>query len=169
MVLTLADQYYIKALDYYEYDMESVMDNLNYALGYDPEHAAANCLMGRLHASWTKDGARAEACFQAALAYDPDYAETYCYYAELLLQMRKFKRLTALLNYAESVKGVDTVQLSLMKAQMLEQQKQFEEAEQILIDLILEAICPSDISSIENALERVRKKMNLQVRYLYSA
>ena len=49
MALTLADQYYIKALAGYGYDLEEVVENLNYALSYDHEHSGANYLMGKVY------------------------------------------------------------------------------------------------------------------------
>lgn len=38
MAFNLADQYFVKALGMYDYDLEEVVENLNYALSYDPEH-----------------------------------------------------------------------------------------------------------------------------------
>ncbi|MCG8582088.1 MAG: hypothetical protein MI866_19340 [Bacteroidales bacterium] len=43
---TLADQYFIKALDQYPYSLEEAIENLGYALSQDGEHSGANYLMG---------------------------------------------------------------------------------------------------------------------------
>jgi len=42
MELTTADQYYLKASCSYPFDLESTIENLNYALSYDYEHASTH-------------------------------------------------------------------------------------------------------------------------------
>ncbi|WP_224994460.1 OprD family porin [Cesiribacter sp. SM1] len=51
MAVSLADQYYIRALNCYPYSPEDVLENLNYALSHDGGHARANCLIGRTWSS----------------------------------------------------------------------------------------------------------------------
>ena len=44
---SLADTYYLKALESHQYDHENTSDNLAFALSYDPDHREANLLTGR--------------------------------------------------------------------------------------------------------------------------
>jgi Tfp pilus assembly protein PilF len=66
-----ADQYYIKAVDAYEYDHEEVLDNLNYALSYDEYHVMANTLMARFYMDYMKDLEMAEEYLLMALTEAP--------------------------------------------------------------------------------------------------
>ena len=69
---TLADQYYIKALDQYPYNLEESIENLGYALSQDNEHCGANYLMGKLHQEYMSDYSKAEDFYLRALAGNPD-------------------------------------------------------------------------------------------------
>ena len=46
---SLANQYYLKALDSFHYDNAECLENLQYAVGCDAEHVAAHVLLGRLY------------------------------------------------------------------------------------------------------------------------
>ncbi len=91
MSLTLADQYYIKAIDNYPYNLEESVENLNYALSYAKDHAGVNCLMGRFYFEQLKDLETAEYYFQNALASDLNHLETFVWYAMLLIQIRNYR------------------------------------------------------------------------------
>ena len=67
MDLTLADQYYLKAVDNYPYCREFVVEKLNYAVSCDDEHLQALCLLGRLYMYELKEYRAALACLQKAL------------------------------------------------------------------------------------------------------
>ena len=77
MSLTIADQYYLKAVDFYPYDLAQTTEALNYALSYDSEHSQANCLMGRLHMEVLKNFETAEQYFEAAIVSNLQYVDTY--------------------------------------------------------------------------------------------
>ena len=47
---TLVNNYVFKALENYPYDLEEVMEALNYALSYDDKNTMALTLMGRVYA-----------------------------------------------------------------------------------------------------------------------
>ena len=87
MAITLADQYYLKAVNEYGYDIEVSIENLNYALSYDPEHVGANCLMGQLYVEYFEDYEKAEAYFQAALSSNPQHITTCKQYCNLLIRL----------------------------------------------------------------------------------
>jgi len=55
MELNQADQYYLKALDFYPNDFEFVLENLQYALSHDDEHAQSLCLKGQIFMFYLKE------------------------------------------------------------------------------------------------------------------
>ena len=107
MALTLADTYYLKALDLYPYELDKVTEALNYAVGYDSEHAGAHCLLGMLNMYQLGRYKEAEIHFETALAGDLNYTETYYSYASLLIQTGEYERAKKLIGYAYNVKGIN--------------------------------------------------------------
>ena len=112
MSLSLADTYYLKALDLYPYELDKVTEALNYAIGYDNDHAGAHCLLGMLNMYQLGKYIEAEKHFERALAGDIDYPETYYYYADLLIQTGEYSRAKKLIKYGYKIKGIN---LSRMK------------------------------------------------------
>ena len=167
MAITMADQYYIKALDYYPYNLEEALENLNYALSYDGEHARANCLMGRLYLEQLRDWERAEACFQAALACDPQHADSCEHYARLLVQMRNYAKAQKLLSYARKLKGARLAQLLQLEALIREQQHHFTEAKALLCQALLEAYEEELLGVLDGDLKRVERKEQMLQGVVY--
>ena len=167
MAITMADQYYIKAIDYYPFNLEEALENLNYALSYDGEHAGANCLMGRLYVEYFKDYEKAEIYFQAALACNPAHAESCEHYARLLLNLRSFSKAQKLLDYAGGLPGVSLARILQLKAQMGESQHQFAAAKELLKKAMLETFDNEYMLALESDLARVEKKEQITVPYRY--
>jgi Tfp pilus assembly protein PilF len=168
MAMTMADQYYIKALDYYPYNLEEALENLNYALSYDGEHAQANCLMGRLYLEQMKDYERAEMYFQAALACDPEHADTCEHYSRLLVQQRAYAKAQKLLAYARKLQGARLAQLLQLESLIQEQQQQFAEAKTLLRSAILEAYDSELMEVLEADLRRVERKERMLQGFVYT-
>lgn len=105
MSLNLAEQYYLKAKDNYPYCMEEAMEQLNYALAYDPEHAGSNYLMGMVYWEQMDDLVKAEQYFELALASDPQHKDTYLSFASMLIRMNRYKQAKALLSVAAAIAG----------------------------------------------------------------
>ena len=104
MNTALADQYYIKALDEYPYSLKEAIENLNYALSYDTEHAGANHLMGKLYSEHFEDAEKAEYYFQIALANDPENKSLCLDYALILITSKEFEKAGKMLDYAKKLK-----------------------------------------------------------------
>jgi tetratricopeptide (TPR) repeat protein len=167
MAITMADQYYIKALDYYPFNLEEAVENLNYALSYDGEHAGANCLMGRLYGEYFKDYAKAEAYFQAALSCDPAHAESCEHYSRLLLGLRSFAKAQKLLAYAVGLAGANLPRLLQLQALIQENQQHFAKAKELLQKAVLETFEEEWMQVLESDLARVEKKERMTAAYLY--
>lgn len=167
MAITMADQYYIKAVDYYPYNLEEAVENLNYALSYDGEHAGANCLMGRLYGEYFKDYEKAEMYFQTALGCDPAHAESCEYYGSLLLKVRSFAKAQKLLDYAYNLAGANLGRILQLKAQIREIQQHFTEAKELLKKAMLQTFDDECMLALESDLARVEKKERMIAAYLY--
>lgn len=164
----MADQYFIKALDYYPYNLEESVENLHYALSYDGEHAGANCLMGRLYSEYFKDFEKAESYFQAALACDPCHAESCAHYGSLLVKLRSFGKAQKLLDYASGLSGADLARILQLKALILENQQNFSETRAFLKKAMLETFEEELMQCLESDMARVEKKERMTAAFLYS-
>ncbi len=106
MALQLAEQYYVKAMEQYPYALEEVIENLNYALSYDPEHAGANCLMGKFYQYQFHDYVTAEDYYEQALSCEPQHVDTCLAYFDLLLNTRRLKQAQKLLSMMSNIPGI---------------------------------------------------------------
>ncbi len=167
MAITMADQYYIKAIDYFPYNLEEAVENLNYALSYDGEHAGANCLMGRLYRDYFKDYEKAEMYFQTALSCDPAHAESCEHYGRLLLNLRSFSKAQKLLDYASGLSGANIARILQLKALLLENQQNYTEAREVLKEAMLQTFDDELMLALESDLVRVEKKERLTAPYRY--
>ncbi|MGE5811967.1 MAG: tetratricopeptide repeat protein [Ignavibacteria bacterium] len=111
MSITLADTYYLKALDLYPYELDRVIEALNYAIGYNNEHAGAHCLLGMLNMYQLGRYREAENHFEKALSSDLNYTETYYSYINLLIQTGEYGKANKLIKYAYKIKGINISRL----------------------------------------------------------
>lgn len=159
MALTLADTYYLKAMDSYPYDLEETIENLHYALSYNTEHANANCLMAKILTELFKDYASAEKYFEMALASDPNHLNACMDYAQLLIETAEYNKAEKLLTYARAIKGVDLAQLYYLEGLLYEYQKDYIKAIQLYKEALENAYDADFIYFIEDCTERVNKKI----------
>jgi Tfp pilus assembly protein PilF len=166
-MITIADQYYLKALDEYPYTLDTSIEHLNYALSYDPEHVGANYLMARVYLEQFDDTDKAEEYFQEALTYDPSNYKVCSRYALMLINLRAFKKAEKVIRHMESLKGRVMADLYQTKAVMCEYKKAYDEAE-MLLKLAMEETYNDDFMRfLESELDRVQKKMKRAQTYVY--
>ncbi len=132
MGISLADQYYLKALDNYNYDIAEVIENLNYALSYNSSHADANCLMGRVYSELIYNADLAIQYFEQALSYDLTNIEVIRCYTRLLIIHGEYAKAKKMVDYGYAVKGVSKAMLMHYEALIAEHQKNYIEAKKIL-------------------------------------
>lgn len=161
MVITLADQYYLKALDEYPYNLEDAVENLNYALSYDSEHSGANYLMGKLYMEQFQKFELAEEYFIAAMASDPSNINTCESFSWLLLRTRQFKKALTLLKYSYSVKGINIPKLKRLEALVYESLKEFDTAIALLRTAMEECYDSDYITFLEEEMKRVERKEHI--------
>jgi Tfp pilus assembly protein PilF len=169
MSLSVADQYYLKGLDHYNYDWEEVVENVNYALSADPEHAGANHLMGKLHYEQLKNFDLAESYFVSALESNPCHIDTCFDYTLLLMQLNRFEEASNLLTHLERIPGAEKCRVKGIRGQIAEQKGDFNQAKLYYQSSKQSVLDPNQSALLKQAIERVDDKLNAQlsVRYEY--
>jgi len=166
MSLTLADQYYLKAKDNYPWDLNEAQENLNYALSYDEEHVAANCLMARFCLEQFNDYNRAASHYRVALGYDPENGLIYLEYAYVLLLAKKIDRAKQVLKYAKGLKNIEQGPWLRMRGLLFEYQKKFSRAKAIFQKAKLEIFDLDYISLLDEDIKRVGDKIRMEKKLL---
>ena len=125
---TLINNYVFKALENYPYDLEEVMEALNYALSYDEKNTMALTLMGRVYAEKLYKYEEAISYFKQALAENINSFEVYIPYINTLLWNEDYKDAEDFIDFALTVRGSDKGMLYLKKAILNEQLKKYKKA-----------------------------------------
>lgn len=125
---TLTNNYVFKALENYPYDLEEVMEALNYALSYDNKNTMALTLMGRVYAEKLYKYEEAISYFKQALAENINAFEVYTPYINTLLWNEDYKDAEDFIDFGLTIKGSDKAMLYLKKAILNEQLKDYKKA-----------------------------------------
>lgn len=128
MGILKADEYYLKAYNCYPYDIEEVVENLNYALGYDAEHVGANYLMGRIYMEQFKDLSKAEEYYVTALSNNANHIEASHSYSMLLISKKDFAKARKVLSFTTKIKGADLGSVYRTLAYCYEAEKKYKKA-----------------------------------------
>ena len=154
---TLSTQYYLKALESFPWNLADVFENLNYALGYNEDHAPAHCLYGRLCMSYLKDLKEAEYHFEQALRIDFDFPDTYKYYSQLKMWKGEFKSAKRIIDFGMNRAGVDKSILLFRKAQICEIQSNYDRAEWYLYQAIRWSQCTENREKLISERKRIKQ------------
>ena len=125
---TLVNNYVFKALENYPYDLDEVMEALNYALAYDAKNTMALTLLGKVYAEKLYKYDEAIAYFKEALAENINAFEVYEPYIRVLLWNEDYKEADNFIDFALTLKGSDKAVLYLKKAVLKEKLKLYKEA-----------------------------------------
>ncbi|EAR12138.1 hypothetical protein PI23P_12412 [Polaribacter irgensii 23-P] len=125
---TPTHNYVFKALECYPYDLEEVMEALNYALSYDEKDTMALTLLGRVYAEKLYKYDEAIVYFKQALAENIRAFEAYVPYINTLLWNEDYKEVADFIDFGLTVKGSDKALLYLKKANLHEQLKEYDKA-----------------------------------------
>ena len=107
MDTNLLNNYVLKAIDAYPYELEETVENLNYALSYQSNNAYALYLMARLQAEQLGDYEKAKQYYAEALANNMDFQKVYPRYIQVLLDNEDLEEAKKLIDFALTIKGVD--------------------------------------------------------------
>lgn len=155
---TIINNYAFKALENYPYDLEEVMEALNYALSYDDKNTMALTLMGRVYAEKLFKYTEAINYYKEALAENIHAFEVYEPYINTLLWNEDYKEAQKFIDFGLTVKGSDKAILYLKKAILFEQLKEYKKALSF-VKLAKENAYNSDfIFSISEIKDRINGK-----------
>lgn len=157
--ISLADKYYLKALDNYYYNHEMAVEDLSYALSYDDEHARAWCLQGRMQMEILKDFESAKHSFEMALLYDPFYVDTYKFYILVLLWTNDFSKAKKILYKASGIKGMPLTTLQHRWALYYELQGKIDKALFVVKQSRLLSTDEASYQYFEGEINRLQRKM----------
>ncbi|WP_179344556.1 tetratricopeptide repeat protein [Winogradskyella ursingii] len=164
MDTNLLNNYVLKAIDAYPYDLEETVENLNYALSYEANNAYALYLMGRLQAEQFGDFVKAKQYFAEALANKMDFQKVYSKYILVLIWNEDYEETQKLIDFAFTVKGLDKGLVHTLQGQLFENLQKFKKALKAhkkakLFGCNSDFICyvDSEISRIKNKIKSKKK------------
>lgn len=132
MDTNLLNNYVLKAIDAYPYDLEETVENLNYALSYESNNAYALYLMGRLQAEQFGDYEKAKHYYAEALANKMEFQKVYPKYILVLIWNEDFEEAQKLIDFAFTVKGLNKAEVWLKQGQLFENLQEFKKANKAL-------------------------------------
>jgi len=162
--ITIADTYFLKALDNYDYNTEEVVENIGYALSYNEEHAPTWCLQGRLMMEGMKNFKEAKRCFENAIFYDPTYIETYKYYSLLLIWTSEFEKAQIIINKSKRIKGMSLATIIHRSAMIHEYQGRIGEAIRIMKNGKLFSLTQSNYDFFNKEVIRLKRKVSKPIK-----
>lgn len=154
--------YLFKALDAYPYELEKAVEALNYTLAYEPENVKALCLQAKVFCEQLNDYKAAKTYYERALASRLDIPEVYPDYIRTLLLNDDFKEAQKGIDFALTVKGVDTAGIYVLQGQLFEGEHNFEQAVEALKEAKQFSMNNPFTEYIEEELNRVHAKLKVQ-------
>lgn len=165
MDTNLLNNYVLKAIDAYPYDLEETVENLNYALSYENNNPYALYLMGRLQAEQFGDYEKAKFYYAEALANKMDFIKVYPRYILVLIWNHDYDEAKKLIEFAYTVKAVGKGELLVLEAQLFECQeaykkalKTFKKAKLFVFNNSFSSFIDSEITRVKNKLKPKKKK-----------
>lgn len=168
MAITLADQYYIKAMDEYPYNLEESIENLNYALSYNSEHVGALYLMGCLHMEHLDELEIAEEYFEMAVSINPSNYKLNCKYAELMIIFKEYQKAQKMIAYTHRIRGVNTAIILRVESFLYEHRCFFDESIRLLERAKQYAFNNGYLDDLNEDLIRVRGKKDATQKYIWT-
>lgn len=159
MEITLADQYYLKALDNFPYELSDVLENLPYSLSYDETHCQSNCLMGQVFMYHLKQFDKAEYYFNQAMESDVSYPETIKYFSLLKIWLSQFDQALRIIKFGMTVKGMNKAILLTHKALVYECRGQLNRCHKTLLLAENNCIDAHGLEYVQAQLKRVQAKV----------
>jgi tetratricopeptide (TPR) repeat protein len=154
----MANDYYLKALDSYPYDLQEFLENINYALSYDEDHADAHCLMGQFYKDQLYKFDDARYHFERALVTDMNHVMTYYHYIYLCIITEDFERGIKLIRLAEKIAGINKATLFHREALLYEQKENYKKATKLLDKALVTTIYTNDADFFKAELTRLKAK-----------
>ncbi len=155
----LLNNYVLKAIDAYPYDLEETVENLNYALSYESNNAYALFLMGKLQAEKIGDYETAKLYFAEALASKMDFQKVYPKYIQTLLWNDDLDEAQKLIDFALTVKGIDKGAIWDKQGQLFEIKEKYKAAIKAYKIAKTFGYNDSFINYINDEISRIKSKL----------
>ncbi|WP_407556431.1 tetratricopeptide repeat protein [Winogradskyella sp. 4-2091] len=159
MDTNLLNNYVLKAIDAYPYELEETVENLNYALSYEADNAYALYLMGRLQAEQFGDYEKAKQYYAEALANKLDFHKVYSKYILVLMWNEDYQEAQKLIDFALTVKGLNKGEVYLFQGQLYEILQKYKKALKALKLAKKHVYNNSFTSFIDSEIKRIKNKM----------
>jgi len=159
MDTNLLNNYVLKAIDAYPYELEETVENLNYALSYESNNAYALYLMARLQAEQFGDYEKAKHYYAEALANKMDFQKAYPRYIQVLLDNEDLEEAKKLIDFALTIKGIDKGAIWEKQAQIFEIKQEYKAAIKTLKKAKLFGFNNDFISYIDSEISRNKNKL----------
>lgn len=160
MSTNLLNNYVLKAMDAYPYELEETVENLNYALSYEANNAYALFLMGRLQAEQFADYEKAKQYFAEALANKMDFHNVYQHYILVLIWNEDYVEAQKLIDFAFTVKGLNKGVVHLLQGQLFENIQTYKKAIKALKKAKLLGCNDGFVRYVNSEISRIKSKMN---------
>jgi len=161
MEFNQADQYYLKAIDFYPFDFEFVLENLQYALSHDDEHVQSWCLKGQIFMYHIKEYEEAKMCFTRALQANIYYPDAYKHLSKLYIWLGEYEQASKLIRFGKSVRGIDRSELLRNEALMHECKGDFKTAKIMLKRAQLLVVSTPGRTMMKQDIERLKEKIKV--------
>lgn len=159
MSTTLANNFYLKALDNYPYCLPEFLESIDYALAYDENHADAHSLMGLFCMEQVYKYSEAKYHFEMALANDIDHILTYYRFIRLAILLEDLELAMKLIQSGRKVKGISKPALLHREAIVMEKRCEFRTAKRLLNKAIKLSVFTHDIDFYKREKSRIKSKM----------
>lgn len=158
MDTNLLNNYVLKAIDAYPYNLEETLENLNYALSYESNNTYALYLMGRLQAEQLGDYEKAKHYFAEALSNKMDFHKVYEEYILVLIWNDDYQEAQKLIDFALTVKGINKGVIWQSQGLLFENQQDYKKAIKALKTAKAFGYNSGFISHIDNEISRIKDK-----------
>lgn len=159
MDTNLLNNYVLKAINAYPYDLEETVENLNYALSYEPNNAYALYLMGRLQAEQFGDYEKAKQYYAEALANKMNFQKVYYRYILVLIWNHDYQEAQKLIDFALTVKGIYKSEICLYQGYVYECLENYKDALAAFKQAKKMGYNNHYLSFIDNEIKRVKDKI----------
>ena len=153
------DKYLFQALDNYPYNLEDVVESLDYALSYNNKNTMALCLYGRVYAEQLSDYEQAKLYFQEALISNIFAKEVYPHYIQTLILNEDYEEATKLIDFALTIKGIDKVEILMKKIYLFEKTQELKLGLKLMKEVKLSTLNSDYNYLIEETEKRLKQKV----------
>ena len=153
------DKYLFQALDNYPYNLEDVVESLDYALSYNNKNTMALCLYGRVYAEQLSDYEQAKLYFQEALILNIFAKEVYSHYIQTLILNEDYEEATKLIDFALTIKGIDKVEILMKKISLFEKTQELKLGLKLMKEVKLSTLNSDYNYLIEETEKRLKQKV----------